>query len=171
MQINRASVHFLGFGSGHFQFGVQSVRSGLVRFPFGSTSDQNFRSQKFKISTISSVTMKIFEIFNFWLRKFCSEIGPNGAQTDPEWIPNGPRTDPERTPIGPSVHDSLHWKWPEPNPRKCSDARLHAPLRQVWRLTKSLPVVTDRSYHNKLLVCAIRGSCDNVKSFSQQNNE
>ena len=28
--------------------------------------------------------LKIFEILNFWLRKFWSEIGPNGPRTDPE---------------------------------------------------------------------------------------
>ena len=39
-----------------------------------------------------------FEILNFCLRKFCSEIGPNGpertanrTQMDPESIPNRPR--------------------------------------------------------------------------------
>jgi len=49
---------------------------------------------------------------------------PNGSRMEPKRTPNGSRTDPERTPIGPSVHDSLHWKWPDPNPRKCADARL-----------------------------------------------
>ena len=37
-----------------------------------------------------------FEILNFGLRKFCSEISPNGTRTDTRWIPNGARTEPER---------------------------------------------------------------------------
>ena len=41
---------------------------------------------------------KIFEILIFWLRKFWSEIGPNGPRTDPERTLNGSRTDPERNP-------------------------------------------------------------------------
>ena len=35
--------------------------------------------------------------------KFWSEIGPNGARTDPERAPNEPRTNPERTPNEPSA--------------------------------------------------------------------
>ena len=44
--------------------------------------------------------LKTFEISNVWLRKFWSEIGPNGSRADPERMPNRPRTDPEKTPNG-----------------------------------------------------------------------
>ena len=52
----------------------------------------------------------------------------NGAQTDPEWIPNGAPRDPD-------------WKWPEPNPRKCADARSISDVFQIPEMAHILKVV------------------------------
>ena len=96
------------------------IRSGSVWGPFGPISDQNFPSQKFKIlknqfgrpsplqqgprsprpeprrpegprRSSDGRRNQFFLIWNFWLRKFWSEIGPNGPRTDPEPTPNEPK--------------------------------------------------------------------------------
>ena len=48
VNINRASAHFLGFGSGSVR-GPFGIRSGSVQGLFGRISDQNFRTQKIEI--------------------------------------------------------------------------------------------------------------------------
>ena len=108
-------------GSARGPFGV---RSGSVRAPFGPISDQNFRSQKFKISKIFNLCGRrrrgggpqaalpspaarrapaaaatVAQVENFFNFEF---LDPKIlVRNRPERSPNGARTDPEQTPNGP----------------------------------------------------------------------